>query len=273
MKAAAFAGALAGCGMIGFVSAGGYVRWIFAAGGDMSRAGAYAFGVFLVALLLWKTTWSAVRAIKPSCLAWYEIIAPFICVLFALGVLWTGTLTGGVVPGSSDAVTGSLMNHFFGAADEAAEFFVTASGLHWGALVVAIVVAYMTTARQQDAWSRLCGSFPRFARFVTTGYGVDFVFSRFLTGLNWFGSVLYRFIDVNAWDRWMPAVVRWISRRVIFPVARVSEIIVFVLDVGVRKLVELPAKVLQLVQSGDVQWYLFFAVDSGIAILIHFLRF
>jgi hypothetical protein len=41
---------------------------------------------------------------------------------------------------------------------------------------------------------------------------------------------------------------------------------------ALRRGVEIPGKLLQLVQNGDVQWYLFFAMSCALAILIHFLR-
>jgi hypothetical protein len=44
------------------------------------------------------------------------------------------------------------------------------------------------------------------------------------------------------------------------------------LDVSVKKLVDVPAKLLQLIQTGDLRWYLFFALSSGFALLAHFLK-
>jgi hypothetical protein len=40
-----------------------------------------------------------------------------------------------------------------------------------------------------------------------------------------------------------------------------------------RNGIDIPAKALQLLQNGDVQWYLLFALASGIAIFFHFLKF
>ena len=39
-----------------------------------------------------------------------------------------------------------------------------------------------------------------------------------------------------------------------------------------RKWVEVPAKALQLIQNGDLQWYLVFGIGMMIALLVHFVR-
>ncbi len=41
---------------------------------------------------------------------------------------------------------------------------------------------------------------------------------------------------------------------------------------ALQKGIEVPGKLLQLIQNGNVQWYLFFAIRCVLSVLIHFLR-
>jgi hypothetical protein len=59
-------------------------------------------------------------------------------------------------------------------------------------------------------------------------------------------------------------------RQLSFAVGQVDRKLVTLLDRVARESVEIPAKALQLIQSGSVQLYLLFTVGFTIAMLLHF---
>ena len=70
----------------------------------------------------------------------------FALVILSLGVLWTGTASGGAIPDNPDSLFGSLLAILFPGATAAhapeAAAFAKASGPHWGALAVGLLIAF-----------------------------------------------------------------------------------------------------------------------------------
>ena len=102
---------------------------------------------------------------------------------------------------------------------------------------------------------------------------MDSLMDHGLAGINWSGRSIQWLVETQVWGLWIPAGFRWLIREVGGGVMEADRVISRGLDSVLRRAVEVPAKTLQLVQSGDVQWYLFFGIGSGVAILIHFLKF
>jgi hypothetical protein len=274
-RAGIVASAAAGTGMIGFVSAGGSLRWLMALAEDPSLAAAAAIATFGVALLGWKTAWQELRLKSSTQAHWAAVVSPLVLAILGLGVVWTGLVSGGAVPGGADRIgETALFDAFFGAwtADPWDAAFYTASWLHWGAALLAALGAWWTTGRKQDSWLRMSEAFPRVTSFVAEGYRVDRLAARAIRALAWTGAAFVRSLDETAWGRWVPSAVAWPVTRLSRAAAAGDERISAALEHVLRRSTDVPAKFLQLVQSGDLQWYLLFAVGSGIAILLHFLR-
>ncbi len=275
VKVGAFLGAAAGTGVVGFISATGAVRWIVQ---SINFPGVMTFFLlvfFLYVLLSWKLTWSINKLRKFSKVSWLSILSLFLWVLLSLGVIWTGSVTGSVFPGDSDRFLGSFFDEFF--VTKSVELtpssdFLLASSLYWGTWLFAFVAAYWTAGRKEDVWATLGKAIPKTSKFISQGYGITGAMRRVLIGVKWAGECAEGLIDRRIWNNWIPrglfTGIKIISERVSQMDVRLS----FVLGNVLRKSVEIPAKILQLVQTGDLQWYLVFALGSGFALLSHFIK-
>lgn len=268
-----------GSGMIAFVSAGGSVRWLSTMAAEAPLAVAVAIVLFLSHLLLWKIIWKlwSLTPVRPEAGAidgWSQAV-PIFPVLLGLGVWWTGSLTGGALMPGEDRVLGSLTHLYFGTADHVPELgnFLTASWLHWATVVVAFGLAYWLGSGNQDAWEKLGESFPSAARFFGGGYGIDAAFAATAQMTSRGVRAVDDFLDRKVWSSWLPTAFRWTAGGTSRAVLGISERISMGLETALRRGIEIPSKLLQLVQNGDVQWYLFFAIGTVIAILLHFLRY
>ncbi len=269
--------AAAASGMIGFISCTGGLQWLSSGlAADLTEGALFALVFFLSALLVWRQAWAAVKSFKSTGAGWLSVLMPFLIIILSLGIIWTGSLAGGALQGGVDQVaSGSALDFFFKkkVLDLPGETFGPASWLYWGAFVLALVTAYWTSAGKQDSWLRLHHGMPRTSAFIGGGYGIDTVTSKALNGVIWMGRGIRQVVDARIWGDWLPtgftSAIRWTARNVNRSDSWLSSHLALV----VRKSADGPAKLLQLIQSGDVQWYLFFAVGCGIAMLLHFLRF
>src|SRR5690606_33852073 len=103
------------------------------------------------------------------------------------------------------------------------------------------------------------------------GYGADRASAAVLALLGKSGASIQRWIDVKIWQEGIPGALYWMLSRVTRAFAWFDGRLIRAVDAGVRRSTEGPAKLLQLIQSGELQWYLFFAIGSGFAVLLHFL--
>ena len=269
-KTATFFAALSGTGMIGFWC-GGRLEWLSQSLSDPGILAAVTAALFLVSLLFWKTSWAIADLRKTVSSSWFSVISPFFVLLMSLGVIWTGNLSGGGVPGNPDSVMPSFANlsPLSGSSPDP-NSFVTASYFHWGALFVAIMVAYW--AHSQKFWKNLHKSMPGMAGFLTDAYRLDGVAKKGLFALIWIGSGSEKLLGFKLWKEWLPMAFGWVIRKVSSAFSQLDQGMTRGMSVGVRRVTDGSSKMLQQIQNGDVQWYLFFAIGSGVAILISFLR-
>ncbi len=276
IKAAMFLSAAAGTGVFGFISATGGVRWMME---GMNLSGVISFYLFTLAFfvfLRWKLTWNVVGVQNYSDASWLSVFSLFFLIILSLGVVWTGTVSGALVMDHSDQILPSLFAFFF--SPEALELpnsgdYISASSLYWGSILLAFMTAFWISGRKkEDQWNILFDVIPRASQFLAQGYKIDLGGQKFGNGIIWMGKWAERIVDEMVWSRWIP---RGLFRGV-RSVASFASDLDFQLSNGLmgtlRTLVEVPAKVLQLIQMGDVRWYLFFALSSGFALLAHFLK-
>ena len=268
-----------GAGLIGFTLAGGELRSVAGALGlEGDSAGVIAgsvitFSRFCLALLAFKLAWFFPRMAKPVFASWTSVVPSLLIVIASMGWVWTGTLTGGVIPGDPDRVMISLFDMVFtaNAKGMSGADALTASWMLWGSFVVALATAYWTCRGQLSGWEKAARKFPRFSRFVSSGYGVDAGTDRVFWAIRWLGAQVYEWVDQRIWKGYLPFSIDWVIRKLGAGTAWLDLQVLRRLDQGIRGSVEGPAKGLQQIQNGNVQWYLFFAIGSGIAILLHFL--
>jgi hypothetical protein len=272
-KVGLFVAALAGSGMVGFVSCGASLHWVVDSSSDTSVLVTTVLVLFLITLLLWKLVWSVYNDAKDSAVSWTAVVSPLLLLVGLLGVFWTGTLTGGALPDFPDRVTGSLLNSLFGANETRADTHVFASWFHWGAFVLAAITAFWTSGRKQTVWERMHVAFPATAEFFAAGYKIDRVAESSERGMIWLGKRTFVLFDQKIWREWVPKGLQVSVAAISKHTAAVDSKLTDILRRALGRSIDFPARSIQFIQNGDVQWYLLFAVGCGIAMLIHFLRF
>lgn len=276
LKVAVFLGVCSATGVIGFVSAPAGIHSIMQTLIQPGIAAVFICTFFLFTLLGWKLGWNIIKLQKKSDLSWASIFVFYFWIIFALGVMWTGTFSGGVLIGIPDQVFPSPFQFLFGTQANAfirSEDFVSASSFYWSAMVLAFLTAYWTVGRKDDQWKRLTLWTPRLSHFLAHGYGIDHAMTRLLRGISWVGKSTETLVDEKIWMNWIPHGISVGIKSTSHLLSELDEKISSILAETLRKAVEVPAKFLQLIQTGDVRWYLFFALGSGFALLAHFLKF
>ncbi len=273
-KAGCVAAALAGTGFLGFVGAEGGVRWVGALLSEPGMAVASALGLFLGALVAWKAAFLGVRSKSATQAAWGAILPGWLLLLMASAWIWTGTLTGAALPEQPDKVLPSLLFAFISSKDAVGLdelLFAASSGVYWGAWLLAVVTSYWMVAARPDLWPSILKSTPKFSVFVASGYGIDRVSKKVLKGLGAVGRGSVYLVDRMAWGQWVPLFTGTFVRKGSRTVATADATLSWVIGGSPRRWVEWLAKLLQMIQNGDVQWYLFFAVGSGLMIFARFM--
>lgn len=274
-KGLSFVGAACGTGVLGMLSVGGFIRAFEPWATPEGAAPLFflALTVLLFSTLGWRMGWKIAQLANFTQARWDALISPVLLALLSFGVWWTGELTGGAFPGGEDLVSGSWLETVLGTRGAfAMANFQTAATLHWGILVAALLLGYWSTGRTQDHWSRWASRGGLVVRFVSSGYGTGAFGARLVRLIELAGDSMRAWIDQKIWNRWIPALISgaigvtaeavsaWDRRRGQWVGAMA------------RRWFEVPVKTLQLIQCGDLQWYLLFAIGSGLAILVHFLR-
>lgn len=279
-KMGLFAAAFAGSGFLGFSGAGGILKASIGAlvlepeSRGISAASLLTLCQFMLSLLALKLAWLSIRNTGQILVSWVTALSPFLALIAGMGWLWTGTLSGAVFPDQVDLVMVSMLDTVFpngGKLLGENEFFV-GSWMIWGSFAVAFATAYGTCRGvASNGWESLAKKFPRFSGFVSTGYGIDSGTSGVIGGVIWIGSKTYEWLDRRFWQGYLPQAMGWVVRQTGSTVSWLDQQWRQRLDQGVRLGTEGPARALQFIQNGDVQWYLVFAIGFGIAVLIHFL--
>jgi len=273
-KGASLIAAAAGTGGIGFISATGGLRWIAQVMPLPGEIALFLFVFFLFVLLGWRMGWKVSQIQNATEASWLSVLSVFLWIFFTVGLLWTGTVTGEILIGNPDRLFRSFFEDLFGRHSEFTQLedFITASGLYWGVTLVAFLTAFWTSGRKEDQWEKLAALIPRTSNFLKLGYRVDSVSHRVTCGVIFLGQIAEKWVDQKIWKQWVPMGVTVGISRISKILAQVDAGISSNLVSSLRKFVEVPAKLLQMIQTGDIRWYLLFALGSGFALLSHFLR-
>ncbi len=272
-KTGIFIAAAGGTGLIGFVSSGAIVQWIGATLVTPGALGALGVALFVFILLAWKIAWGFIRGPRSVDLPWFSILPSLVLILLSLGFVWSGNLSGGVLPRDADSIGPAALSELIGQRLELdQEQLIQVAGAFYGIWLISLLTGYWTSGRARDSWKSLTERLPRFSAFVAGGFGVERVLSSLTRGLSSAGEMIQVLIDHKTWNALIPSgatrSLRWVS----FRMSRVDRALSEGFTEATRRSVEAPAKLLQLIQSGNVQWYMLFAVGTGIAILLNFLK-
>ncbi len=265
-------GAAAGTGFIGFASAQSSVLWILSVKDNLGFVVLFLVTLFLHSLLGWKLAWNLCRIKVKVAPSWTAIMVPFLALILSLGVIWTGTLTGGKFLNNSDRVFRSAFDAFFGNQEIESQFsqnFIAVLSV----LIFALITTYWLSGRKEDKWEKVARDSPRISDFTVSGYGIKLLFNKTVSGLANFGKGVESVVDQGFWSKWLPNGLFTGITALSSTVSIVNQRSIRGINHALRTLVEVPAKLLQVVQTGDLRWYLIFALSAGFGLLIHFLYF
>ena len=192
----------------------------------------------------------------------WQIAPVALLTLLTLSVLWCGDPLGSF---SSDvgAVgpdwSGKLLGHD---GVSVGDSFFSATWAWMAALVISLAIG---------APERLSRAELKFLSFPAEGYRLGsafgWLFETFRISVDHISSLPGRAPFVAGWSAICSRV-----RDLCAATARADHWMQGLLDRGVRGLIEVPAKALQLIHSGSIQLYLLFTVGFVLAMLLHFFR-
>ncbi|MCC7442220.1 MAG: hypothetical protein IT285_11340 [Bdellovibrionales bacterium] len=263
----ALGGAVVATGMFGFLSAAGHFGMLSEAANTPWRLAVVAANFLLLTYFFWKTAWETACPDRTRKHGVWAVVPSVILTLAGLCVIWMGSFSGGVLPGESDRLGRSLLE-WASAAPPGAPPSGSADWILGGGLVVGLVSSLWSRA----AWQKWSKTPPRVGRFLASGYGVDTAGAAVFRMIVAFGKLSERTLAIQLWSEGVVklswAGIQYAARITL----RVDTGADRIVARSARRLIHAPAKLLQVVQSGDFQWYLLFAALVGGAILVHYLR-
>ncbi len=268
----------AGAGFVGFASAGSWVSF-FARLLDENPVQAFFLGIAYLGFvtLAFKLGMDFARTREASGRRpVFLLLLPYLLALATLGVVWRGSITGEALAFDGDQALTSVLNLVFatGAPHAASASASTALAIYGGLFVVgAILGIWISTGETESHIERWRRNLPRATAFISDeGFGMSPLAQKLLSGLETAGGWIERWVDTAVWDRIVPGGLFLALDKSARALILVSERISLAVAGGVRAMVEAPGRVMQLAQTGDVQWYLFFGLGAGLLICLYFLR-
>jgi hypothetical protein len=261
---------VSGTGGFGFVSSIGGLRWI------LSSSSFFIFFLvfFSFGFLGWKLFWKVLSQVHQCRVSYLQILCIFLFLLLSTNLLWDGTLSGEMLIGNPDRVFGSLLYDFFlfekSEFERSSDFFSILS-CYGGGLVLTFFAAYWMNRRKEEVWNRVFESFPQTTHLIRNGYaifGLSEYCKRMMMQVAYFSEiVIEKNLRSEVLARKLLDFFQMLSRLVL----KFDFYFTQALEEGLRKSVAIPGKTLQLMQTADARWCLFFALASGFALLLHFL--
>jgi hypothetical protein len=127
------------------------------------------------------------------------------------------------------------------------------------------------TFRKVDRTLGLSDSFPRAVRWLTSGFGVYRAFQGIIRLFETAAQYSQRWFEEGIWKGAPTLRFARALRAIATGVSSADEDLVEIPVRGIRKSIDVPAKIFQLLQSGDLQWYLFVSLTMGFALMAHFM--
>lgn len=277
LKGIALLSVFAGTGGIGFVSATSGIRWMTLGMNTSGGIPFFCLAFFLFVSLGWKLGWTLLKMDGNQTVSWGSLISPLVGLFLSFALVWTGTVTGNVFLNFPDSIAPSLFEIFFGLTTidtSNIQNFISASGLYWGTLILALATSYWIsrqTGRKEDRWTSFTRNNPRLNGFLSSGYEIDRITKYSIHFVVRTGQSIESAIDQRVWADWVPV---GLSRSVRFlgnGLSHLDSSITRGLARGLQGVVDGIARALQTLQNGDVRWYLVFVLGSSFTLLFYFL--
>ena len=233
----------------------------------------FFFSYFLVAALIWKVVWKIYSERRSGAGGVVSEISLLGLLLLASGWVWTGSGSGGVLQNGVDSFMPSFLAGMYSkvSTDGARSEWVTLLAITFLIALGALFLAYILQFSRRKKWDLVENKFLKFKEVLVDGRALDAFFGN---AFNIVLSIENKVEHIVGEVMWQKGILKFVSsfgyRLSIFALWIDRGVVTFVAKT-LRISIDVPAKALQLVQNGNVQWYLFFAVGTGLAILAHFL--
>lgn len=254
-------GGLVSVSVAGTAGVGGLLRAIASASTDPVLLVALTVVLFLMMTLVLKAMfriWVISQGVSGS---WSVIGSIFLIQLATLGCIWTGTLTGGLLFNGNDQIFNSLLGYIPTVRTEyKREVFNRALTIYFLLLLFSFVFGYLLLSR-------------KFRWPFSANVSMDYWSVKALTQLRRGVTVAEGWSRLLFWDRFItPVVGRSVQKVATYAHTGTSRVTARV-DSSFQRVVTNSSRAFQLIQNGDVQWYLFFIVASAMIVIGYFLDF
>jgi len=269
-------------GLVGFVSSGA-MAWMFnSVAQEPVMLSAFAFTLLMTELLFWKALFSIWTIAEPknemggrnSILT---LASAALLLVLSLGLIWTGCACGGVIPHDPDRLFVSWLGLIFSSTGSGSEWgdesgLVLGQSVLWSTVAIAGGFGFWLFARGENLLDQFLGRAPKLKTFLASGYSSGRIGGALVNAIRTAGEFTEHWVSDKLSGQWIPKSVETSLRHLSGWLDRA--------DTGIhegeasllRQLTQVPAKAVQLVQNGDLQWYLVFGIGMMIALLVHFIR-
>ncbi len=273
LKLACGLGVAAMTGFFGFVSAQGGLDWVGMKVHQPIQKVFVLLVFFLFVVLAWRIFFQIKRLRAQSPARLLTFVALFILLLLSSGLLWSGSLSGGVLLNHPDQLFSLGLHSLLAGRAEWNDFddYLSASGLYWGVMLLAFLTAGWTSSVAAEKWGRANSFFPKARQFLKSGYQIQELYAWAMKALIVMGLRLEFVVSTKIWDQGMSRGLWFCVSSVASSVQQIDQWVFECLELPLVKGVDLSSKLLQLIQTGDVRWYLLFGLGVGFGLLAHFL--
>ena len=251
-------------GVIGAASVSGFASWAQAYMASPWEFASVLLVIGALSIQTWRLAWVIIGKQGVPSLSWWKFSLLALFPMGGMSLLWTGVPIQG------------FESLFSGLSPLALPAFEAEAGsqslaILQGLVIFGVVAGAWATASKGDriqyAWQR----FPRLSAFVAGGFGFDAMFGFLVLGLVRAGRWIDRGSHQALWGEWLPrafsSTIWFVARPAFSADRRLRKVI----DQTASESADFPGRLAQLIQNGDVQWYLFFAISCTFGLLVHFL--
>ncbi len=275
LKIFVFFGGVIGSGLAGFVSSGASLKWIHLSQFNVLLLTFASLLLFLHVFNFWNLVWRVVskdlnREISP-----WSLTAGVMIILFSTGLIWTGTVTGGLFFEDQDQLVFSFSDLLFGSHQTLGSVlrdqqkFLTASSFYWAVVLLALGAAYGAKGQ----WNSFYKKVPKVTELVGQSFKMDKTVRAMFRAVVAFSYRIEVFISETIFHYFIPKLMSSAFLRISKRLRKFDEKIVNSMNHSANRSIGLPAKMIQLIQNGDIQWYILIAFGTAVAIMLHFIQF
>lgn len=265
-------------GGFGFSAASGYLQLFQQSEEFLPYLIPAAIGLLLMQVKAWKIFLDYQKTAETGVSPWWKLLSLQILLLIPLGMIYTGTYSGGALSAGIDTVPALLevpwvkfYHDKLPQIDE--QEFIISSSIHWVIFILSLLIAVFTQPKPNEEGEGLSRRFPRVRGWVDSGMGFDRLHDYLSSQFEAAGFHLKETISKNVWERALPAVFDGFFSAMRSFGGRLDRLSAALSSEKMKVLIEAPSKLVQLSQNGDLQWYIFFGIVWALVLLVHFIRF